>query len=121
MDYKLIMALLAVIVVGFFGYQWFTRKTVEKMQTPEPVAPVATVAPVAPVATAQPSVAETPQEQEGPAQFGETLRHPEKSYRQMSEGPPPQFAQPETSSGSELEPQSMFAYDEYAPSSGVPF
>ena len=110
-----IIAILLVIVVGFFAYQWFTVASAKKVKTRVPGPMPVNTQQQGPATPEPPRPEEYPQvagqsegdlrqkeplqrgppasqqavtaDGKGPADFGENLRHPEQSFQPA--GPPP--------------------------------
>lgn len=102
MDYTLVLGLLVLLIVGFFGYQWMSKLQVKKApgkkaaMTSGP-APEAEEYPEIngqttgeaktkePNQRREPSSQQQPVDNEGnaPAQFDQHLRHPEQAFHQV--------------------------------------
>jgi hypothetical protein len=101
MDYTLVLGLLVLLVVGFFGYQWMSKLQVKKVPGKKAamVSGPAEAAPEYPqidgqtteeAKTKEPNQRREPSSQQqpvdnagnAPAQFDQHLRHPEQAFHQ---------------------------------------
>jgi hypothetical protein len=114
MDYPLVIGILVVLVVGFFAFQWMTKRPRSHMKVPAPApVPAASAAseiatqakeekfPVIAGQTTAEALAKEPDQRrepsssqvpalytgEAPAQFEQHLRHPEQLFHQPPSGP----------------------------------
>lgn len=118
MDYPLVIGILVVLVVGFFAFQWMTKRPrISPMKVPAPAPVAQTPSEIAPPTkeekfpviagqTAAEALAKEPDQRrepssnqvpamytgEAPAQFEQHLRHPEQLFHQPGPSAPSDVA-----------------------------
>ena len=148
MDYPLVIGILVVLVVGFFAFQWMTKRPrISPMKVPAPAPVAQTASEIAPPAkeekfpviagqtTAEALTKEPDQRREpsssqapalytgeAPAQFEQHLRHPEQLFHQPASESQGQGFSPEMAqNGGAFLGNSVFAYDGMEPTGFTAF